>query len=146
MKSSLATLAALGIFGFSASPALANDTDISGSWIFETGGYSNQCAMHGRMTIEPDNGEGVHACYFTVYETCANHRAEVEQVCSAKRTGTQVTIESTITKFAKMEPYEYGYAPDNWALAIKQGGEMFGSLVSAHNTWARFTRQDAPIS
>ena len=120
-------------------------SDISGSWVFETGHYYDGCRITGRMQIF-QTPEGGYSCDFTTFETCPDLTSEVQQSCTARVQGDQVAIVSQIVSITDQQPLSYGYAPDDWLLTIRSEDRMTGTLESASRAEVVFERRSVPLS
>jgi hypothetical protein len=121
---------------------------ITGAWSFQTAPYDGDrdgraCSMKGSMVIVQGRTPDLLTCTFTATETCPFGEWTAEQTCTAKRTGAQLEISSTITR---VTPPTVNYAPDNWILTIRTSDLMIGELRSADVANVQFRRGPAYVS
>lgn len=139
-----------------ASPALAGedsarqvvDTDILGTWSFQTKPYrQGSCLMTGTMHLSPHEDRGLFNCELTAVEMCSMWgRSVVRQSCEARRFGNQVSIRSTVEEMLESKAEGLTYMPDNFTLTIQSSKRMFGALVSAVTAPAEFLRSNDGVS
>ncbi|MEO0882610.1 MAG: hypothetical protein AAFY34_07720 [Pseudomonadota bacterium] len=139
----LAGVLAMGI----ALPASAQ-TDIVGSWTFETDRYrAGVCQLYGTMKVRTTPEDGKYRCAITAVEDCQNEdRWVVEQTCSAYRAENTLSVRSTIVSFIEADVNPENYVPDHFALEIESSDRMNGSLVSAIIAPVEFRRTTEGIS
>lgn len=150
LKRTLAALLAAAVLG--AAPAFANEdadeTDVLGSWSFQTKPYrSGECVMSGTMHLSPHPEAGRYSCELTAVEMCTMWgRSVVRQSCDVRRFGNQVSVRSTIEEMLESKVEGLVYVPDNFTLTIQSSTRMFGALVSAVTAPVEFRRANDGIS
>ncbi|MEO1476257.1 MAG: hypothetical protein AAFS13_07725 [Pseudomonadota bacterium] len=134
---------ALGV----SAPASAQ-TDIVGSWTFETERYrAGVCRLYGTMKVRTTPENDVYRCAVTAVEDCEGQdRWVVEQTCSAYRANNILSVRSTIVSFIEANVNPENYVPDHFALEIASPDLMTGSLVSAIVAPVEFRRTTDGIS
>ncbi|MGB3625414.1 MAG: hypothetical protein WA989_06295 [Henriciella sp.] len=151
MRPALMSLLAASLFLFAPASYAADEkdsSDILGNWTFQTKPYRDgQCLMSGTARLSPNPESGVYDCELTAVEVCSMWgRSVVQQSCTARRFGNQVSIRSEIDQFLESKIEGLLYVPDNFALTIQSSKRMYGSLVSAAIAPAEFIRSEEGIS
>ena len=130
-------------------PAVADSA--VGRWRFETAEV-NTCRLTGEMTIQPASNKsaGALACTFTITQACPGPpviEIVTRQSCTGRQVNSYVTLDSKVETIVSVKPasrradMEDRYAPDNFRVAIKPGGEeMTGTFVSIGQAFVRFVR------
>lgn len=123
-------------------------TDVLGSWSFQTKPYrQGQCLMTGTMRLSSHPEDGLYECELTAVEVCSMWgRSVVEQSCTARRFGNQVSVRSEITQMLEQKVEGLIYVPDNFSLTIQDHSRMWGALVSAATAPVEFRRSEDGIS
>jgi len=140
------------VFALVSSPSVADTNrpvvDISGAWnISTTITSSSGCKFTGIAQLNTTAEPKRYDCTLTTTHICdGRYHFVVEQTCTAKNFGSQVSIRSTITRYLKRdtEPGWEEYRADNFALTIKSNDELFGNLNGRHI--ARWKRSESGIS
>lgn len=157
MRTALRSVLIATLFAFSAAmPAFAGeddksnivDTDILGTWSFQTKPYrQGACLMTGTMYLSPHEEDGLYNCELTAVEMCSMWgRSVVRQSCEARRFGNQVSIRSRVEEMLETKTEGLTYVPDNFTLTVQSSKRMFGALVSAVTAPAEFIRSNDGIS
>ena len=144
----IALIAALFALTLPAAADTRDPVDVLGSWSFQTKPYrEGRCIMTGTMRLSSDPTPGLYGCELTAVEVCSMWgRSVVLQSCSARRTGDQVSIRSTISQMLEQKESGLIYVPDNFALTVQDASRMFGALVSAATAPVEFRRSEEGIS
>lgn len=146
-KFAIAMISGVLVLG-SAQADTKDPRDVLGSWTFQTKPYRNgQCLMTGSMRLSDNAEEGVYDCELTAIEVCSMWgRSVVEQSCTARRFGNQVSVRSQIEQMLEQKEQGLIYVPDNFSLTIQDASRMWGALVSAATAPVEFRRSEEGVS
>lgn len=111
-----------------------------GQWTFKTGTMNEDCTLSGSMTItrKPDK---TMACTFKAVWACTEvlpRSVETDQTCTAKQSGSTVTITSKIAKIGKVSPPEMvdfmraNYAADHFQVKIDTTGDRMDGIFHSY--------------
>jgi hypothetical protein len=139
---SLGILASLCLVCTSAIPVSAEPPAPSpvGSWSFKTTRMNEGCVLSGAMTITR-KADKTMACEFQAKWSCDQfvvRSVETEQTCTARQTGSTVTITSKMKKVGKVAPAELGdymranYAADHFKVKIDTTGDKMDGLFHSY--------------
>ena len=143
-----------GIFAviFALQPAAAEPPAPSpdGAWSFVTGKMGEGCTLRGAMTVTRKADKSL-ICNFEATWACEVRltRAVVTQkTCTAKQTGSDITITSKVAKITKVDPPDLmdimraNYAADHFNVKINaRGDEMTGLFHSYGQARVIFRRK-----
>lgn len=149
---SLGIFASMFLTCSSLAPASAEPPAASpvGRWTFKTGTMNEGCTLSGSMTIMR-KADKTMACTFRSVWSCAQftpRSVETDQTCTAKQSGSTITITSKIAKIGKVSPPELtdfmriNYAADHFQVKIDATGDrmdgIFHSYGQAPVTFRRY--------
>ena len=139
---SLGVLASLFLVCTSLAPVSAEPPAPSpiGEWGFKTSTMNEGCTLSGSMTITR-KADKTMACTFKAVWACKQvvpRSVETDQTCTAKQTGSTVTITSKIAKIGKVTPATYAdfmranYAADHFQVKIDATGDKMDGLFHSY--------------
>ena len=111
-----------------------------GAWSFKTSTMSEGCTLSGSMTITR-KADKTMACTFKAVWACTQvvpRSVETDQTCTARQTGSNLTITSKITKIGKVTPANYAdfmranYAADHFQVKIDTSGDRMDGLFHSY--------------
>jgi hypothetical protein len=139
---SLGILASLFLFCTSVTSVNAESPAPSpvGAWSFMTSTMSEGCTLSGSMNITRKTNKTM-ACTFKAVWACtqvAPRSVETDQTCTAKQSGSAVTITSKVAKIGKVTPANYAdfmranYAADHFQVKIDTSGDRMDGLFHSY--------------
>ena len=111
-----------------------------GEWGFKTRTMNEGCTLSGSMTITR-KADKTMACTFKALWACTQvvpRSVETNQTCTAKQTGSNVTLTSKIASIGKVTPTELAdfmranYAADHFQVKIDTTGDRMDGLFHSY--------------
>ena len=111
-----------------------------GAWSFKTRTMSEGCTLSGSMMITR-KADKTMACTFKAVWACTQvvpRSVETDQTCTAKQTGSNLTITSKIARIGKVTPANYAdfmranYAADHFQVKIDTSGDRMDGLFHSY--------------
>ena len=111
-----------------------------GEWRFKTSTMNEGCTLSGSMTITR-KADKTMACTFKALWACTQvvpRSVETNQTCTAKQTGSNVTLTSKIASIGKVTPSELAdfmranYAADHFQVKIDTTGDRMDGLFHSY--------------
>ncbi len=111
-----------------------------GEWGFKTSTMKEGCTLSGSMTITR-KADKTMACTFKALWACTQvmpRTVETDQTCTAKQSGSGVTIASKIAKIGKVTPdssadfMRANYAADHFQVKIDSTGDRMDGLFHSY--------------
>jgi hypothetical protein len=111
-----------------------------GQWTFKTGVMNEGCTLSGSMTITR-KADKTMSCTFKAVWACTQiipRSVETDQTCTAKQSGSTITITSKMAKIGKVSPTDMAnfmranYAPDHFQVKIDTTGDRMDGIFHSY--------------